>query len=495
MGAVPHDVTQNDHYNGCLIPKDAGVVNNRHADPRRFEPERYEDDFQSLGDAAANPHASKRDQFTFGAGRRICPGIHVAERGLFLGVSRMLWGFNMTPAQDADGKDIIPDQEKLTQEFVCMPEEFPATITPRREKKRQMIVDDWKAAEESLDLSRSTIQPDEVLVEISASGLCHTDLSCANGTLPCAPNAVLGHEGTVLVVGAAVTTVAAGDLVLLSFSHCETCRKCAAGHPANYYTFNERNFGGARPSDGSAAMCAGAAPGGAPLHSSFFGQSSFARHTLAHRSSVVRVPPGTDLALFAPLGCGVQTGAGAVLNTLGVKEGSAVAVFGVGSVGMAAVMVAGLARLDLAIELGATHGVIGCDADVVEQIRRSCPLNGVDYAVDCTGVPPRSSGLRTMIDALRSRGRAATVGAPWPGHCVSLDIMGQLTFGKEYVECTERDSLPAEFIPHLIEMHAKGLFPLESLIEYYDVADFVKAIEDTKSGKLIKPVLKWDFIQ
>ncbi|KAK1752717.1 O-methylsterigmatocystin oxidoreductase [Echria macrotheca] len=161
MGAVPHAVTKDDYYNGYLIPKDAGVVNNvwaihmdpaRHPDPRRFEPDRYKDDFQSLGDAAANPDASKRDQFTFGAGRRICPGIHVAERSLFLGVSRMLWGFDIRPAVDAQGKEIIPDQEKLTQGFVCMPEEYPASITPRDEKRKQMIIDEWTAAEaECLD--------------------------------------------------------------------------------------------------------------------------------------------------------------------------------------------------------------------------------------------------------------------------------------------------------------------------------------------------------
>lgn len=161
MGAVPHAVTQDDYYNGYLIPKNAGVVNNvwsihmdekRFPEPRKFIPERYKDDFQSLGDAAANPDASKRDQFTFGAGRRICPGIHVAERSLFLGISRMIWGFNIKPAKDAQGKDIIPDQEKLTQGFVCMPEEFPASITPRDEKHKQMIIDEWKAAEaECLD--------------------------------------------------------------------------------------------------------------------------------------------------------------------------------------------------------------------------------------------------------------------------------------------------------------------------------------------------------
>jgi len=157
MGAVPHATTQDDYYEGYLIPKEAGVVNNvwsihmdpaRHPEPRKFDPERYIDDLQSLGDAAANPDASKRDQFTFGAGRRICPGIHVAERSLFLGVSRMLWGFDIAPAVGPDGKEIMPDQERLTQGFVCMPEEFPAKITPRNEKRKNLIVAEWEAAEE-----------------------------------------------------------------------------------------------------------------------------------------------------------------------------------------------------------------------------------------------------------------------------------------------------------------------------------------------------------
>ncbi|KAK4160082.1 putative cytochrome P450 E-class, group I [Cladorrhinum sp. PSN259] len=161
MGAVPHAVNADDYYEGYFIPKDSAVVNNvwsihmdpaRHPEPRKFNPDRYENDFQSLGDAAANPDHTKRDTFTFGAGRRICPGIHVAERSLFLGVSRMLWGFNVTPALDANGKPILPDQEKLTQGFVCQPEEFPCTITPRSEARKQIIIDEWKAAEtECLD--------------------------------------------------------------------------------------------------------------------------------------------------------------------------------------------------------------------------------------------------------------------------------------------------------------------------------------------------------
>ncbi|KAL6364281.1 hypothetical protein LRP88_02200 [Fusarium phalaenopsidis] len=155
LGAVPHAVTQDDIYNGFLIPKGAGVLNNvwsihmdedRHPEPRRFNPERYRSDTLSLGDSASSGDPTKRDQFTFGSGRRICPGIHVAERSLFLGISRMLWAFNIEPALDEAGEPILPDPDKLTQGFVCMPEEFPAKITPRSEAKKAKAMQDWEDA-------------------------------------------------------------------------------------------------------------------------------------------------------------------------------------------------------------------------------------------------------------------------------------------------------------------------------------------------------------
>ncbi|EHY61259.1 hypothetical protein HRR80_009080 [Exophiala dermatitidis] len=157
LGAVPHAVTKDDEYMGFLIPKGAGVLNNvwainmnpqRHPDPRRFQPERYLHDTLSLYDSAAHPDGTKRDQFTFGAGRRICPGMHVAERSLFLGISRILWGFNIEPVTDAAGNKILPDQEKLTQGFVCMPEEFPAKITPRSQARADQIIREWNEAQD-----------------------------------------------------------------------------------------------------------------------------------------------------------------------------------------------------------------------------------------------------------------------------------------------------------------------------------------------------------
>lgn len=157
LGAVPHAVTKEDNYEGFRIPKDAGVMNNvwsinmdpeRHPDPREFRPERYLSDHQSLADAAANPNYKERDQFTFGAGRRICPGMHVAERSLFLGISRFLWAFKVEPELDAAGKPILPDHNKLTQGFVCMPEEFPCKIIRRDAKRVDQVVKEWEAAQE-----------------------------------------------------------------------------------------------------------------------------------------------------------------------------------------------------------------------------------------------------------------------------------------------------------------------------------------------------------
>ena len=161
MGAVPHAVTQDDEYMGYFIPKGAGVLNNvwaihmdekRHPNPREFNPDRYKGDKQSLGDAANNGDHSKRDAFTFGAGRRICPGIHVAERSLFLGMSRILWAFKIEPTVDEKGRAILPDPDRLTQGFVCMPEPFPAKILPRSDERAEMVRKEWKEAEvECLD--------------------------------------------------------------------------------------------------------------------------------------------------------------------------------------------------------------------------------------------------------------------------------------------------------------------------------------------------------
>ena len=156
----PHAVTQDDEYLGYHIPKGATVINNvytihhdpaRYPNPRNFDPSRFKDDFQNLADSATNPDVSKRDQFVFGAGRRICQGMHVAERSLFLGISRLLWAFDIKPALDSKGEPVLPDTEKLTQGFACGPVPFPARIVPRSRERAEVVRREWEEAKRLLD--------------------------------------------------------------------------------------------------------------------------------------------------------------------------------------------------------------------------------------------------------------------------------------------------------------------------------------------------------
>lgn len=192
---------------------------------------------------------------------------------------------------------------------------------------------------------------------------------------------------------------------------------------------------------------------GISVFSHFFGQSSFAKHAVVSSRSVVPVPSSTDLALFSPLGCGIQTGFGTVVNTLNVLAGESLVVFGVGAVGLSCVMAGKLRgayplvavdvhgeRLDLARKLGATHTILSDGSvDVVDQIREACGGRGVERAVDCSGVP---RVIEDMIRSLGSRGRAASVGAPAPGVSVKVDVFGHIVKGAHYIGSCEGDCEP-----------------------------------------------------
>lgn len=346
------------------------------------------------------------------------------------------------------------------------------------------------------------IRPAEALIKIEATGICHTDLSCMDGTLPAEFPQVLGHEGagTILQIGSQLKHLSVGDKVLLSFNFCNQCSECRSSHPAYCHDFMALNFGGRR-ADGSQPFTLSNC--GTKLHASFFGQSSFSKVAVVSGSCLVKVPYSTKLELFAPLGCGLQTGAGSVLNTLDVKQDQSLAVFGAGSVGLASIMAGKLrganpliavdldaGRLQLARELGATHTILASnrDVDTVKEITRICPPNGVLRAVDCTGNP---KVVEQMIKSLGFRGKAATVGAPSPGVCASIDILSHLATGRQYVGCCEGDSVPEKLIPYLIEQHGKGMFPIEKFISIYAGKDYAKAFQDVKQGKAIKAILKW----
>jgi aryl-alcohol dehydrogenase len=346
------------------------------------------------------------------------------------------------------------------------------------------------------ELELGDLRPDEVLVEVAAAGICHTDLICRDQWLPVPLPAVLGHEGAgvVIAIGSAVTEVVAGDRVGMTFNSCGHCRTCLRGKSTYCHDFFGRNFASSRP-DGTSAL----SRDGELVHSHFFGQSSFATHAVATARNVVKLPDGVGFEIAAPFGCGIQTGAGAVLNVMRPPAGSSLAVTGTGAVGLSAVMagvIAGCgtiigvdirpARLELARELGATHVIDASEADVGEEIRRITG-GGADYAIETTGAP---TVLRTAVDALAPMGECGVIGAPPFGTEVALDVNGVLAFGRVVRGIVEGDSVPELFIPMLLDLWERGRFPVDRMMVSYDFDRINEAVDDAEAGTTIKPVLR-----
>ena len=338
----------------------------------------------------------------------------------------------------------------------------------------------------------------EVLVRLVATGLCHTDLSAQAGHLPFPLPGVLGHEGAGVVekVGSAVTGVGVGDHVLASFSSCGACPDCLAGRPAYCRHFHARNlFGGSRP-DGSPTMWRA----GEPVHGHFFGQSTLARHALIEERSLVKVPTDAPLTTLAPLGCGIQTGAGAILNVLRPDPEAMLAVFGAGAVGCAALMAAGILgvqrivavdlvpeRLELARELGATDVVEAGSSDPVAALQE-LGGGGVDYAVEATG---STTALTSAIQSLAPRGTCAILSTYPRGASVPLDANFMID-GRRILGVSEGDSDPQRFLPQLVALFDEGRLPVDKLIRHYRFEEIEEAAADARSGVTIKPVLVFD---
>jgi aryl-alcohol dehydrogenase len=349
---------------------------------------------------------------------------------------------------------------------------------------------------ESLELESP--RADEVLVRMVSVGLCHTDLSVRDQMIPLRLPAVLGHEGAGIVerVGSAVTTVKPNDRVLLSFRSCGTCDNCRAKLPSYCDGFMPLNFSGTRP-DGSYCISAG----GEGITGNFFGQSSFASHAIAYERNVLKVPDEAPLELLAPLGCGIQTGAGTVMNVLKARPGSSIAVFGGGAVGLSAVLAAVFqqcktiivvepveSRRRLAKELGATHTIDPRTENTATVIRQIVTA-GIDYAADTTAVP---AALEAAAQSLAVRGKLALVGVPpKPETSFALNVLQTVSIGATICGTVEGDCDPAKFIPQLIELNAQGRFPFERLISLYPFADINRAIDDHHHGRCVKAVLRF----
>jgi aryl-alcohol dehydrogenase len=337
---------------------------------------------------------------------------------------------------------------------------------------------------------------DEVLVEVVATGICHTDAAMRDQAFPVPQPVVLGHEGSGLVrqVGTGVTSVSPGDRVLMSYNSCGTCASCSASEPGFCHDFFGRNFASVRP-DGSTPL----SQDGKPIHGNFFGQSSFATFALARERNVVKMPHDADLRRLCPLGCGIQTGAGAVWNALRVLPATSFVVFGAGPVGLSAVLAARVAgagiivavepvasRRTMALEFGATHA-IDPKADEVVTALKAITTIGVNYSLDTTGLP---SVIRQATDALAPRGRCAILGASKVGTELTLDAVHMMTGGRHLLGTVEGNSTPTQIIPQILTLYAEGRFPFDRMITWYSFSDINQAIADTEAGVCIKAVLR-----
>jgi aryl-alcohol dehydrogenase len=290
-------------------------------------------------------------------------------------------------------------------------------------------------------------------------------------------------------VGAGVTAVAPGDHVVLSFDSCGACEACLRGTPTNCTEFEQRNLSGRRP-DGTGGVRDAS---GAELTGRWFGQSSFCEYSLATARNLVRVDPDVPLELLGPLGCGIQTGAGAVLNVLRPAPGQSLVVFGTGAVGLAAIMAAKLSGVDeivavdllpgrraLALELGATRAVDGADPDLPATVTAGGP--GFDFSLDTTGV---SSAMAAAVQVLRRPGAAVLVGASMD----MLTIHPSMLAGRSVTYVYEGNAIPQVFIPRLIGLWKQGRFPFDRLIRQYPLAEINRAESDVLAGAVVKPVL------
>lgn len=373
-------------------------------------------------------------------------------------------------------------------------ESLPLQQTIAARRARAALVRQPKTPLVLEDIDVSGPLGDEVLVRMVATGICHTDVVCRDG-FPVPMPIVLGHEGAGVIeaVGPRVKHLAVGDHVLLSFNSCGSCVNCQSHEPAYCHQFLGLNFGGVR-SEGVSAL----SQNGQLVHGAFFGQSSFATLAIAREVNAVKVDKSLPLAMLAPLGCGIQTGAGAVMNSLKVPAGRSIAIFGCGAVGLSAVMAAKVvdasvivavepnpARRALALELGATHVVDPTAGDVVEALK-AAGGGGVDYALDTSGIP---AVAKSAVDALLPNGMLGLIGIPPPEAPMPMTIMDLYMRGLGVKCIVEGDADPKSFIPHLVALYQAGRLPVDRLIKQFSFNDINAAFAAATDGSVIKPVL------
>jgi aryl-alcohol dehydrogenase len=345
---------------------------------------------------------------------------------------------------------------------------------------------------EELDLEEPRV--DEVRVRISASGICHTDIYCHSGHgVPIPRPIVLGHEGAGIVeaVGLGVSGLEVGDHVVLSGGSCGVCPNCRAARPNYCREVMKLSFGGMRI-DGSSPL----SQNGRRIAGAFFAQSSFATHVIVPERSAVKVPTQAPLHLLGPLGCGLITGAGSVIEAFRMRPGQSIAIFGVGSVGLAAVMAARIvgasrivavdldgARLNLARSLGATEALastVGTGA----ALREIEPF-GFNFSFNTTTAP---AVFTLAAECLANEGTAGFVTRPQGDWSVNMPAL--LSGGRKLQGILGGSAAPQLFIPLLIDYWLQGRFPFDRLIAEFPFHDIGRAWAECTAGNVLKPVLR-----
>ena len=348
------------------------------------------------------------------------------------------------------------------------------------------------------DVAPTELQASEILVRMAGVGICHTDLAAVAGVVPLPLPVVLGHEGAGVIekVGDAVDDLAVGDRVVLSYASCGECASCRGEHPAYCESFPMLNYIGTRL-DGTATM----RQGEQDIHGSWFGQSSFGTYAVSSARNAVKVDNDLPLELLGPLGCSLLTGAGTVFNVLKPHVGQSLGVWGLGTVGLAGIMAARAAgcdpivgvdlipaRLDLALELGATHVINASENDSVTEEVLELTGGGLDFTIDAVGL---ESVIRQTLGVLRSPGTCATVGLQGLQNDVLVD-QGHLLMGRTLTGVIEGDADPHVMIPRLIRLWRGGQFPFERLVKQFPFEAINEALEAAHSGEVIKPVVTFE---
>lgn len=324
--------------------------------------------------------------------------------------------------------------------------------------------------------------------------------------------AIFGHEGAGIIraIGSKVKNkrLSVGDAVVLSYNTCNSCPACLSSRRFFCHLHPQVNHNAVRLSDRSTPA---SLDDGTPVRSQYFGHSSFAKHSVVSEDTVIKCDyPG--LEKYAPLGCGFQTGSGAIFNVVKPKPHESMVIFGMGAVGLAAVMAArylgvkrliavdlSRQRLDMAAQLGATDVI---DASTTHALSAIAEITdgGADYAIECAGSP---KVIEDCISAVRSEGRVVSLGVPAPGSKVSLDALDFLLANKTYQGIIQGAADPHEvglpvpletiilfyangnqFLPFLMKLNQQGHFPVEKLCKIYPGTALNKAVKDAISGKV-----------